>query len=251
MKTIGRGIVLLMSLILIGVSVFASEVGAEVTPEQALKALQDGNARFTAGRSEHPHADSARLAETAEKGQAPIATILGCSDSRVPPEVLFDQGVGDIFIVRVAGNVADTDEIATIEYGVEHLHTPVLVVLGHTKCGAVTAVVKGGKAEGSLPLLVDNIVPPVAATKKSLPNASEADIVNMSIRANVWQSINDIFRRSRIVRTLVEEGKLKVFGAIYSIDNGKIEWFDEAKPSEAVYGKPHKAQTKSKSHKKH
>ncbi len=247
-----RIVLLLLGIIVSSAIAMASESGPEITPEQAMKILQEGNARFVEGKSEHPRIDAERLKETGEKGQFPIVTILGCSDSRVPPEVIFDQGVGDIFAVRVAGNVADTDEIGTIEYGVEHLRTPILIVMGHSKCGAVTAVVKGAKTEGSIPSLVDNIVPPVTATKKLMPNASEAYVIKSSICANVWQSINDIFRRSRIVRELVEEGKLKVYGAVYDIESGKVEWLDEAKlpvePKAHKSGTSHKKPVKQKKH---
>ena len=112
-------------------------------PDQALQKLKSGNDRLVAGRRLFPNQGAPRLKDTAAQGQHPYVTILSCSDSRVPLEHMFDAGFGDLFVVRVAGNVADDDEIGTIEYGVGHLHTPLLLVLGHTKCGAVTAVAKG------------------------------------------------------------------------------------------------------------
>src|SRR5512143_4155712 len=112
----------------------ASGPGAGVSPDAALAMLQDGNARFAAGKPQHPHQDKARRVQTATKGQTPFATILSCSDARAPVELLFDQGVGDLFVVRVAGNVAGVDEIASMEYAADHLHTPLLVILGHSKC---------------------------------------------------------------------------------------------------------------------
>ena len=119
--------------------------------EASLALPKEGNLRFAADTPRHPNAGSARRAATAAEGQEPFVTVLSCSDSRAPVELIFDRGVGEVFTVRVAGNVADTDEIATIEYGVGHLHTPLLVVLGHTRCGAVTAVGKCAELQVSLP----------------------------------------------------------------------------------------------------
>ena len=123
----------------------APEHGPGISPQQAMERLREGNARFQSAKSIHPDLGPARLRQTAEEGQHPFATILTCSDSRVPPELVFDQGVGDIFVVRVAGNVCGEDEAGTIEYGADHLKTPLLVVLGHSRCGAVTAVATDAK----------------------------------------------------------------------------------------------------------
>lgn len=224
---IGAGMTLTVGLMLGGCKRFGKredpKIAAPVsTPEQALRRLQEGNQRFVSGQSLHPDLTLARLQETAKGGQHPFATILGCSDSRVPVEAIFDQGVGDLFVVRVAGNVADTDEIATVEYGCGHLETPLMVVLGHTKCGAVTAVVKGDKVGGSLPKLVDNIAAPV---KRAKARHLDGDaLVDAAIRENVQQSMADLQRRSTELTHLVHEGKLKIVGAIYHIDTGKVEW---------------------------
>jgi carbonic anhydrase len=197
---------------------------SSVSPDEALTILQNGNKKFTDNKRGFTHLETTRLKETADKGQHPIATILSCSDSRVPPEHIFDAGIGDIFIIRVAGNVADIDEIGTIEYGVEHLHTPLLVVMGHTSCGAVTAVLKGDKVEGFIPKLVDNIIPAVEKTKKIYKNLVNNESVTYAAKENVWQSISDTITKSEIVRDLVKENKLKVVGALYHIEDGKIEW---------------------------
>src|SRR5688572_3946938 len=111
--------------------------------DASLMLLKEGNARYASGKSQHPHLDAERRSSTVSQGQEPFATILACSDSRDPVELIFDRGVGDLFVVRVAGNVAGISELASVEYGVGHLNTPLLIVMGHTKCGAVTAVVKG------------------------------------------------------------------------------------------------------------
>lgn len=122
----------------VGGCAWAAHQERAVSPEESLSRLKDGNARYLAGRGEHPRTDAARRRETAQEGQHPFATVVSCSDSRAPVEILFDQGIGDLFVVRVPGNVCNADEIAGIEYGIEHFHTPLCVVLGHTRCGAVS-----------------------------------------------------------------------------------------------------------------
>jgi carbonic anhydrase len=203
---------------------WAAGAGPEVTADQALATLQQGNLRFVAGKQEHSRQDFDRRNMTASKGQHPFATILSCSDSRVPPEILFDQGIGDVFIVRVAGNVANVDEAASIEYAVDHLNTPLLVVLGHTNCGAITAVVEGAEAHGNVPALLKSIVPAVARTKAKDPKASGEHLLNECIKANVWQAIEDLFRTSAIVTAKTKDGKIKVVGALYDITTGRVSW---------------------------
>ncbi|MEK6794801.1 MAG: carbonic anhydrase [Spirochaetota bacterium] len=195
-----------------------------ISPDAALAKLKAGNSRFVNGGRMYANQTKARLTETAEKGQKPYVTILGCSDSRVPLEHIFDAGVGELFVIRVAGNVADTDEIGSIEYGVGHLNTPVLLVLGHSKCGAVTAVVKGDTVHGSIPALVENIVPAAAKAKRELSGKDTGAVVAKAIEHNVWQSIEDTFSKSAEVRELVKEGKLAVIGAEYNIAAGTVKW---------------------------
>ena len=196
-------------------------VMAAPTANEALSVLTEGNIRYATGAPIHPNQDAARRAATAP-GQAPIASILACSDSRVPVEVLFDQGIGDTFVVRVAGNVSDTDEIGSIEYGVGHLHTPLLVILGHSSCGAVKAVLEGAEVHGSIPKLVDNIIPAVTQAKRS--SLVGAALVAEAVKTNVWTSIDDLFKNSDEVRSLVQAGKLTVIGAVYDLESGKVNW---------------------------
>ena len=202
----------------------ASGEGPGISSDQALSQLKEGNERFVGGAAKHPNQNAERRKETATKGQKPIATILSCSDSRVPVEILFDSGIGDLFIVRVAGNVADVDEIGSIEYGVDHLGTPILLVLGHTRCGAVTAVVENAQVHGSIPELVANIEPAVARVKSANPNMGKDAMINEAIQENAWQSIEDVFVKSEAVRKRVREGNLKVIAAIYDIESGKVTW---------------------------
>jgi carbonic anhydrase len=198
----------------------------KTTPEEAIKLLKDGNLRYVEQRATHPNADKIRLAEVS-KGQKPFVTINGCSDSRVPPEVLFDQGLGDLFVVRTAGNVSATDQIGTIEYGTEHLGTRLVVVLGHTKCGAVTAVAKGEHVHGNIPALVSTIVPPVKKVKATHPNEATEKWLNEAITENAYESIANILKKSEIVRELVMSGKVKIVAAMYDVDSGKVEFLGE------------------------
>lgn len=199
---------------------------ASVSPDEALKMLKEGNERFVAGKSIRPNSDVARLQETA-KGQRPFVTINSCSDSRVPPELLFDRGFGDLFIVRNAGNVSSTDEIGTIEYGVEHLGTRLVVVMGHTKCGAVTAVAKGEHVGGSIPKLVAPMVPAVTRVKAAHAGHSADEWINKAIVENVWEQVANILKKSPIVREMVLDGKVKIVGALYNVETGKVEFLGE------------------------
>jgi carbonic anhydrase len=193
------------------------------TPGEANALLVAGNTRFARGSTVHPRQDAKRLLETAG-GQHPFVTVLSCSDSRVPPEIVFDTGIGDLFSVRVAGNVADTDEMGSVEYGVDHLGTPLLVVLGHTKCGAVTAVATGATVHGHIPSLVAEIGPAVAAARAKSPTLSDAELVPEAIRGNVFESMATLLRDSDAVRERVESGKVQMVGAVYDLSAGTVEW---------------------------
>lgn len=207
---------------------------ARPTPEQAWSKLKSGSLAFAAGESTHQRTDATRRKETAENGQQPFATVIACSDSRVPVERLFDQGVGDLFVVRVAGNVCDTDEVGSIEYGVGHLKTPLLVVLGHTGCGAVTAVVTGAELRGSIPALLDNIKPAVERVKHAHPDVHGNALVPMAVKGNVWQSIEDLLRSSAVTRSRIRAEELQVVGAVYDLHTGQVEWLG-AHPSQAEF----------------
>lgn len=184
--------------------------------------LKEGNARYAGGKSQHPHLDAERRGATVAQGQEPFATVLACSDSREPVELIFDRGIGDIFVVRVAGNVAGTSELASMEYGVSHLNTPLLIVMGHSKCGAVTAVVKGAELHGHLESLAAKIQPAVEKVKAETPAADEA--VPKAIQANVWQTIEDIIKQSSIIRDRIAAGRVQVMGALYDLEAGKVSW---------------------------
>ncbi len=194
----------------------------QLNPNQVLAKLLKGNERFVDGFSVYPHHDQATRTKTALEGQKPIVSILSCSDSRVPLEAIFDMGVGDLFVIRVAGNIADPSEIGSLEYGAGHLGTPLIMVLGHTKCGAVTAVVNGDKVGGNILSLIDNIQPAVQSAKTNFKNSTPDEILYQAIKANVWKSIEDILTRSSEIRKLVKEGRVKVVGGMYDIESGKV-----------------------------
>ena len=213
---------LLSSLVL---STFAL-AGEVPSPAEALERLKQGNTRFASGKISNPNTGADRIAETA-KGQHPFAAVLGCADSRVPVERVFDQGIGDVFTVRVAGNVAKVDEIGSVEYAAGHMNVPLLVVLGHTKCGAVTAVVNNAKVGGSIPGLVSNIVPAVEAARHEHPEAKGEAIIPFAIETNVFETIKTLLVSSEELRHLVHEGKMQIVGGVYDIADGKVKWLGE------------------------
>ncbi|MCK6456182.1 MAG: carbonic anhydrase [Phycisphaerae bacterium] len=193
-------------------------------PDEVMRLLQAGNARFSGGQPAHPRVGPERRMETVTAGQHPIATIVSCSDSRVPVELIFDEGIGDLFVIRVAGNVCGTDETGSIEYGIEHLGTPLLVVMGHRECGAVTAVCRQTHTEGSIPMLLAHIRPAVERTRVRRPELRGPDLVNAAIRENVWHGIEDVLTHSEIARGRVASGKLMIVGAIYDLRTARVAW---------------------------
>ena len=216
-------------------------LGAKQSPDQAIEFLKQGNKRFVSGASTHPHLTIERLKQAGSENQGDhaYATVITCSDSRVPVEALFDAGVMDIFVIRVAGNVCNTDEIGSIEYGLAHVNTPVLVVLGHTQCGAVAAVTHailgtGHPLERNIPPLVDSIQ---AAVERAMAQHSHVHgdaIIPYAIEENVWQSIENLYLNSRATRGLVHNGTVKVIGAVYDVGTGHINWLPEHKSDQLL-----------------
>lgn len=181
--------------------------------------LVEGNKRFMAGRPEA--SDLVKLRDSLAKGQQPKVVVLACSDSRVAPELVFDKSLGDLFVVRSAGNIADAIGVGSIEYAVERLGSSVLVVLGHTGCGAVTAACSGDKMPTpGLQAIVDRIAPAVVQSKKTGHQASS--LIESAIKENVHQSAKAILASSEVLRHFVEEGKLAVFEAEYQLDTGEV-----------------------------
>ncbi len=200
----------------------------------ALIMLQSGNDRFVAGQPTHPNSDSGRREDTSANGQKPFAVILACADSRVPVEQIFDRGIGDIFVIRVAGNICDTAQSATIEYGLEHLAAPLLVVMGHSNCGAVSAAASGANFEGPLGALLAHITPAVENAKRVYPDRAGPALVQDAIRFNVWQSIESLLKSNANVRNLASSGKSKIVGAVYDTGTGRVQWMGEAPMQGAV-----------------
>ena len=190
-----------------------------------LSRLIEGNKRFVAGKLRHPHLGN-DWRKRLSSGQKPFATILGCSDSRVPPELLFDQGFGDLFVIRVAGNVIDTDVTGSIEYGVDHLSTRLVVVMGHDGCGAVTAAL-GAKADlakepNEIRALVGKIRPAIESVSEEQDFAAK---LKQSVEANVRASVRQLAEVPDL-RKAVADNKTKIVGCVYDINTGQIRTLD-------------------------
>ncbi|MGH7998941.1 MAG: carbonic anhydrase [Brasilonema sp.] len=193
----------------------AQEEKKDINPEQALQSLIEGNQRFVTTKRRNPHQTPTRLVEVA-KGQKPFASILGCADSRVPAEIVFDQGLGDLFVCRVAGNIATSEEIGSLEFGSLLLGSKVIMVLGHKRCGAVDATIKGAQVPGHISSLLDAIKLGVERSK-NLPG----DKVENACKANILVQVEKL-KASTVLSQLIDKGKLKVVGAYYDLDNGKV-----------------------------
>lgn len=217
--------------------VFASGEGAGITPDEALKKLMDGNARFMKDDKEYINWGDVRRKELT-KGQNPFAVILSCSDSRVPPEHVFDQELGDIFVVRVAGNVADPIELGSVEYAAEHLNVPLVMVMGHRSCGAVKATVAGGKPEGNIAAIVKKITPAVNSAKKRAKD-KEA-VLDAAIEDNAKLTAKTLTEKSEILKHLVESGKVKIVSAVYDLYTGKVDILDSGEEKKEGKGHEHK-----------
>lgn len=198
-----------------------------IAADKALALLHQGNARFVSGNAQHPH-EGAQWRASIEGEQHPFAVVLGCSDSRVPPELIFDQGLGDLFVVRVAGNVVDVDVTASIEYAVDHLGTSLIVVMGHSGCGAVTATIDHFSDAGNEPAevvsLLYRIEPAVIGLPADLPREERID---RAVKRNIQLAAR---RLSRVpdLRRGIREGRLKVVGAYYDMHTGKVSFLAPA-----------------------
>jgi carbonic anhydrase len=201
-------------------SSLASETGPALKADDSLARLIAGNKRFVAGSTTHPDQSVAHRAELAG-GQHPYAIVVACADSRLSPEIIFDEGLGDLFVVRNAGNLLDNHVYASLEYAVEHLHVPLVVVLGHTKCGAVTAAVAGGELPGHLPSIAESLAPAVTMAKKK-----PGDPVDNAVRINARLGAAALAGLEPILSEAVKEGKLKVVAARYDIATGQVEFLE-------------------------
>ena len=198
-----------------------------VIADDAIRLLKEGNKRFVTMRLEHPNLSAARRKAVAVEAQQPFATVLGCSDSRVPVEEIFDRGIGDIFIIRVAGNVAmDSVVIGSAEYAAGHLGTPVIVVLGHTGCGAVKAAISGPPLEGSMREVQKKIEPVVSMVKKERPDLKGNVLTIAVVKANALQAKQDLLASSPEITHMAADGKIRILTAVYDMETGAVEWIE-------------------------
>ena len=185
--------------------------------------LTEGNTRFIKGDPEPRPMDRYRRAELA-KGQHPFAAILTCSDSRVPPELIFNQGLGDLFVVRVAGNIADAAVLGSLEYAAEHLGVTLVVVMGHSGCGAVQSALEAkGEAEGNIGVILGRIAPAVRKAKAQAALDAKANLLDLAVRANVQQAVADLLRDSAPLSHLVGARKVRIVKALYHLESGAVE----------------------------
>ncbi|MGI2904877.1 carbonic anhydrase [Tolypothrix sp. VBCCA 56010] len=187
-----------------------------VSPDAAIKRLVEGNQRFVDGKRLNPNQSRLRLQETAV-AQYPFAAILGCADSRVPAEIVFDQGLGDLFVVRLAGNVAAQEAIGSLEFATAVLGAQTIMVLGHARCGAVSAAIKGDPLPGRIGIFVEEIKPSVERVRNKTGNMQENAVI-----ANVQYQMGRLTESSTILANLIKEGKLKIVGGHYDLAKGKI-----------------------------
>ncbi len=187
-----------------------------MTQQDILERLKDGNDRFVADKLDNKLQDSSRRGNLTG-GQEPYAIVLSCADSRVVPELAFDTGLGELFVVRVAGNIANNSSIASMEYAVAHCGSKVIVVLGHQACGAVTAATKGGDNGHNLNHLLSHITPAIAA-------APEGATVNEIVKINAQLTVKELCDRSAIIKGAVDNGTVKVVAGYYNLDSGKVDF---------------------------
>jgi len=184
---------------------------------QVLQKLMAGNQRYVASKQRHPNQTPERRDELSD-GQQPIAVILGCSDSRVPPEVIFDRGLGDLFVVRTAGHVMDETVLGSIEYAAVHLHTPLILVLGHSRCGAVHAALEGADGQGHITRLAEKIQPALDEAREQT-----GDLADNAARANAKIAAERLKCLEPFLTGLVSGGMLKVVPAFYDMETGVVE----------------------------
>ena len=187
-----------------------------VSPDEAIQRLEKGNQRFVA--------EPSRAKERAAlvQGQHPYAVVLSCADSRVSPEILFDEALGKLFVIRVAGNVVDTDVLGSIEYAVEHLHAHLLVVIGHDKCGAVQATLDGGTLPPDIAALTSHIAPAVASAKSKGLDAEGT--MNAAVRENALLQSRQATEKSALLADFVKTNQLRILAGVYHLDSGTVEW---------------------------
>lgn len=209
-----------LNLLILAITAFSWNISGQIAADSALKLLKAGNKRFVEGKSQKPHQDLQRIKEVAS-GQKPFAIIVGCSDSRVPSEIIFDQGLGDLFIVRTAGQVSSFASWGSIEFANAVLGANLIVVMGHTKCGAVAAACKIPDVPGHIVTLI-NAIKPAAEIAKTLPG----DEVENAVKLNVAMQVEQLTKLEPVLAKAVKSGALKIVGAVYNLDTGVVEFLE-------------------------
>ncbi len=191
---------------------------------EALRKLRVGHKRFLNQKRSFPNLSKRRFSETCRKGQQPFAAVLTCSDSWVPVEHIFDVGIGDLFVVRVAGNICSDDELGSLEFAADAPAVPLIVVLGHTGCGAVKAACQGGRRKKGVSAVLEKIIPAVRRAKKSSPRLTREKLIDRAIVENIGTSLENMIAGSRIIRNRSSSGELYLQGALYHLETGEIDW---------------------------
>ena len=218
----------LVAVLLIGALTYASETGPGITADEALKKLLDGNRNFISNQLTIKDSSGPSTRTAVAAGQQPYAIILSCSDSRVPPEIIFDKGLGEIFVVRVAGNIPDPVILGSIEYAAEHFAVPLILVLGHNRCGAVTAAVEAqGHPHGNIGAIIKTIIPAVKQARKDENGAGKSALVESAIDNNVKLVARSLVKQSPVIRSLVNTEKIKIVVAKYDLDDGTVKLLEQ------------------------
>lgn len=220
-----------------GLAFGSAHEGAGVSPDEALQKMIDGNKRYVENQASGSKLSDAATRASLARSQKPYAIVLTCSDSRVPPEIIFDKGLGEIFVIRNAGNIADPVVLGSIEYAAEHLGSPLVMVLGHERCGAVTATV-GAKGKSTGSANIDAIVKTIAPNVKGAAKDCEAckgetkcadtkkeDFVECVVNANAKAVAAGLTKKSKILKHMVAEKKIKIVAAKYDLDDGVVTIF--------------------------
>lgn len=225
-KRVGRIVFGVCSLVLLSVMAAAAVERVVVTdPDKAMQMLVEGNKRFMTGKTEKQDISDAKREDLFKNGQTPFVSVVSCSDSRVPPELVFDQGLGDVFVVRAAGNVLDPLGMGSIEFSIAVLKSPLIVVMGHEDCGAIHATVGGVEGSYNIATLAGLIQPAVTSVRKLMPDASSRDIYEPVTDENVKQVVAQL-KENEMLKKFIAEKKLKVVGGKYRQATGQVEFFE-------------------------
>jgi carbonic anhydrase len=208
--------VFLVAMVLLMSTAFANSAEVSVNADKAMQFLVEGNQRFMTEQHANVHNGQARRDELT-KGQHPFAIVVSCSDSRVPPELVFDEGLGELFVVRTAGEVVDDVAMGSIEYAIEHLGVKLVVVLGHEECGAVKATIAGGEVPGHILAIAKAITPAVNQAK-----LQKGDLLTNSIRANIDLIVDKLKTSEPIIKETIAKDHVKIVGAVYELKTGKV-----------------------------